>query len=455
MAAALALAVALVGLFAGPASAGGLQAYELDHRRGREVVLANLGTYPGVLVIPGSAYGSRPYYTRQVEAEDAGVEHFQYSQVGSGDVDGDGDGDLVISAPRHSTLTAEHAGRLVIVPGSLDGPDTEALYTIDNPVAESYHFGKRLLVADLDRDGYQDAAVSSETDGAPLLRIFWGGEGAMSAENSTAVDVPSGAVTSIVASNLDGDVRTELVVIYGGRAKTSTVSAISGRILTCDVTPEQTVGCAETRRTGAGITAAATGHVAGGASPDLVLGQPRDSNGMGRVLVYRGTPSGLSAPTIVTQASPGVPGTDTAGDRFGQALAAEDMNGDGLADVAIGAPTEARGGRVTILYGHRDGLGRGMSAAVDQAMEGVPSNDERGDAFGSAVALHDVDGNGRRDLIVGAPGEDGGFGAVTIIRSYSGGKPNLSSSLHIEAEDVGITEPACCGTLALGNRIGT
>ena len=453
--AALALAVALVGLLAGPVAAGGLQAYELNHRRGREVVLGNLGTYPAVVVIPGSSYGSRTYETKHVEAEDAGVEHFQYSQVGSGDVDRDGDGDLIISAPRHSTLTQEYAGKLVVVPGELDGPDTGAAYSVENPTTDSFHFGKRLLVEDLDRDGYQDVAASSETEGAPQLHILWGGEEPMSAENSTAVEVPSGAITSIVAANLDGDRRIELAVIYGGRAKTSTVSAIAGRIVQCEVTPEQTAACAAARRTGAGITAADTGHVAGGAAPDLVLGQPRDSNGRGRVLVYRGSTSGLTSPTIVTQASPGVPGTDSVGDRFGQALVAEDVNGDGLHDVAIGAPTEARGGRVTLLLGHRDGLGRGRSAVVDQAMDGVPSNDERGDAFGGAVSLVDVDGNGRRDLVIGAPGEDGGFGALTIIRSYTGGMPNLSSSLHVKPESVGIDEPACCGTLGLGNRVGS
>ena len=78
-AAALTMAIALVAMVAGPATAGGPQAYELNHRRGREVVLGNLGTYPAVLVIPGSQYGSAPYGTRQITAEDMGVEHFQLS----------------------------------------------------------------------------------------------------------------------------------------------------------------------------------------------------------------------------------------------------------------------------------------------------------------------------------------------------------------------------------------
>lgn len=452
--AALALAIALVGLLAGPVSAGGPQAYELDHRRGREIAVGNLGTYPAVLVIPGSSYGAATWRTKQVAAADAGVEHFKYSQIGSGDVDGDGDGDLIISAPRHSTVTQEYAGKVVVVPGTLDGPDSRAAYSLDNPIAGSINFGKRLLVADLDRDGFQDVAASSEADGVPQLRIFWGGDAPLSSDNSTVVDIPTGAITSIVAANVDRDPRIELGVIYGGRAKTSAAGAIRGRIYLYDINVEHAATSTAFRRTAAGITAAVTGDVAGGPATDLVLGQPRDSNGRGRVLVYRGTPSGLSAPTFVSQASPGVPGGDSVGDRFGAALAAEDMNGDGLHDVAIGAPAEARGGRVTILYGDRDGLGRGPSAKVDQAMDGVPSGDERGDRFGAAISLMDVDGDGRRDLVIGAPGEDGGFGALTIIRSHSGGRPNLSTSQHVKPENLGIDDTACCGTLGLGNRIG-
>ena len=450
--AALALAIALVGMLAGPVSAGGPEAYELNHRRGREIVVGNLGTYPAVLVIPGSADGSRTWATREIHADDGGVEHFQYSQIGSGDVDNDGDGDLIVSAPRHSTLVQEHAGKVIVVPGSLDGPYSNDAYTVENPSLDSSNFGRRLHVADLDRDGFQDVAVSSEADGQPQLRILWGGTEPLSTDNSTVVSIPTGALTSIVAANVDGDPRIELGVIYGGRSGSK---PIRGRIQLCDINVERAASCSAVRHTAAGITAAVTGHVAGGPASDLVLGQPRDSNGRGRVLVYQGTPSGLGAVTYVSQASPGVPGTDSVGDRFGASLAAEDMNGDGLHDVAIGSPTEARGGRVTILNGHRDGLGRGPSTYVDQTLEGVPSHDERGDAFGAAVSLLDVDGNGRRDLIVGAPGEDGGFGALTIIRSNRAGRLDLSTSRYVKPENIGIYDTGCCGTLALGNRIGS
>ncbi len=42
---------------------------------------------------------------------------------------------------------------------------------------------------------------------------------------------------------------------------------------------------------------------------------------------------------------------------------------------------------------------------IDQDTEGVPGTQEPNDAFGSAVAAGDVDGDGRADIAVGAPDE--------------------------------------------------
>jgi hypothetical protein len=53
-----------------------------------------------------------------------------------------------------------------------------------------------------------------------------------------------------------------------------------------------------------------------------------------------------------SQNSPGIEGVAEAGDLFGDALAAGDFNGDGRADLAIGAPGENNArGVVHVLYG--------------------------------------------------------------------------------------------------------
>ena len=439
------------------ASAGGIAAWELDHQKGREIVVANLGKYPGAFVIPGSATGPKTYSTRMISAESLGADTLEQSQVESGDVDGDGDGDLILSAPQEQVgLTPNAAGRVFVVPGASFGPSTEDAYSIDNPDPTGSGFGAQILAGDLDRDGLQDLVATSRSAGDEnLLRIFWGSDaGNMSSEASLELTQPAGRIDHLLVVNLDGDVRRELVVVYGGRAKTAQRDAVNGRLIICDVTDERVVSCGDSKSTGPGIAAAAGADVMGNDIDDLVLGQPRTTGGLSRLLVYRGTPSGLDAPRSVTQDSVGVPGTDEKGDRFGSALAAADMDADGKADVAIGAPTEAKGGRVTILYGDTDGLGYGASTGFNQDQEGFPGLDEVGDAFGAALSLIDVDGSGRRDLVIGVPGEDDHAGALVVIRSNSNGRPNVNTALQIDAEDMNISEPACCGRLSLGNRIG-
>ncbi|WP_449066454.1 FG-GAP repeat protein, partial [Planomonospora algeriensis] len=72
-----------------------------------------------------------------------------------------------------------------------------------------------------------------------------------------------------------------------------------------------------------------------------------------------------------------------------------DFDGDGRADLAVAAPyTEvgghARAGSVTVLYGMRTGR------RLTQDDPGVPGEAENGDAFGSALAVGDFDGDAAR-----------------------------------------------------------
>jgi hypothetical protein len=75
-----------------------------------------------------------------------------------------------------------------------------------------------------------------------------------------------------------------------------------------------------------------------------------------------------------------------------------DVNGDGYADVAVGAPNAANGiGRVYLILGSRQGPAHTFTA-IDEP------NGLNLDSFGSTLApAGDVDGDGYGDLIVGAP----------------------------------------------------
>ena len=96
-----------------------------------------------------------------------------------------------------------------------------------------------------------------------------------------------------------------------------------------------------------------------------------------------------------------------------------DVNGDGLPDLAVGAPGENVGsvvdaGIVTVLYGAADGTyGRAGSLVISQETVGQVS--EKGDRFGAAIAVAEVTGDDQLDLIIGAPGENAGAGQVVVV----------------------------------------
>jgi hypothetical protein len=154
----------------------------------------------------------------------------------------------------------------------------------------------------------------------------------------------------------------------------------------------------------------------GDSRADLAVGAPADSVGghdfAGAVNVIYGSAGGLrrDGDQQFTQDTPGVAAFASAGDRFGSALGAGDLNGDGFADLAVGVPGEDVLGRpnagvVNVLYGSRRGLTLAGNRFFSQGTGGVPGGVETEDAFGRVVALADFNGDGFDDLAVGAPRE--------------------------------------------------
>ncbi len=127
---------------------------------------------------------------------------------------------------------------------------------------------------------------------------------------------------------------------------------------------------------------------------------------------------------------------DAFGERFGTSLAGPgDMNGDGVPDIAVGAPCPRldRPGYVRILSG------------ADASILYTFGGQHTWELFGSSLAAAgDCDGDGRADLLVGAPGSRSGAmdlsaavnhacGAATLF-SGGTGKP-LFSFASDESED--------------------
>jgi tRNA A-37 threonylcarbamoyl transferase component Bud32 len=153
---------------------------------------------------------------------------------------------------------------------------------------------------------------------------------------------------------------------------------------------------------------------------------PYDFDGDGRVelvaSVLRGSRRGSHVPSgvvmirhgdgwnILTEKDAGMPGRPGGADEFGSGLASGDFDGDGAADLAIGAPGR---NRVSVLYG----TGRGLSGERRTQLHG--SSD-----YGYGVVAHDLDGDGYDDLLVAAPGREQQQGRVELLRGGRGGVRN-------------------------------
>ncbi len=128
---------------------------------------------------------------------------------------------------------------------------------------------------------------------------------------------------------------------------------------------------------------------------DVAIGSPSADSNRGRVDVYLGSASGLgTTPTITLRGR-------AEGDKFGFAVSnVGDINGDGFADIGVGAIAESPGGRaeagsVSVYYGSVEGLSITRSTVV--------GGNFAEDHFGVAVATAgDFNGDGFADLIVGA-----------------------------------------------------
>ena len=173
---------------------------------------------------------------------------------------------------------------------------------------------------------------------------------------------------------------------------------------------------------------AASGDINDDGYDDLVTGEPNSPDDQpgetqtgGLVGVRLGGPDGPAAePDWWVQDSPGVPGVAEAGDGWGSDLSVADTDGDGYADVAIGAAGEDIGtvkdaGAVWVLRGSAAGLTSTGARSWDQNSADVPGAAEKGDKWGAQVRLTDPNSDGRFGLLAAAPGENTGDGRLGAL----------------------------------------
>jgi len=195
----------------------------------------------------------------------------------------------------------------------------------------------------------------------------------------------------------------------------------------------------------AGRSVAGVGDVDGDGRDDVVVGAPETAwigTKSGIATIFTGSPVGE-----LTLADGGaVLAGSAAGDHAGFAVTgAGDQNQDGFDDVLVGAPHSEVGGTAYLVYGPASGGVDLESGAARVWTAQIPD-----DRAGQTLAAGDVDGDGRIDMLIGAPGA--GRGLVYLLLSPVGVTDTLTDADAVLESEV--ESPSTGFALATGDTDG-
>ncbi|MBN9613814.1 MAG: VCBS repeat-containing protein, partial [Actinobacteria bacterium] len=384
------------------------------------------------------------------------------------DVNGDGIDDIVVSSWLWSSAERPSAGALYVVFGSaeLRGGNLGANYLdsgravrIDGPAAESEIGFSANCLGDVNGDGIDDFGVGSDvTQRAYVLfgaRDFGPADLAELGDRGYVVkgDPSSGHFGHRIAAigDVNGDGTAELVVSALdagtlGRTGNGRVWVLAGKADTAEVDladparAEEHIlftidGAANSDRL---TEVSNVGDFNGDGIPDILISSQWQRVGTasnaGRAFVIWGGEGAAVDLAALGDRGITIEGPTRGSDRFGiAASSAGDVNGDGLADLLVGAQgPSSRSGGVAVVFGTKDRVAKihtnplsadlsvfscaGNAAPVANACpEGAPAGARgywitganNGDSTGSdVVGLGDVNGDGIPDFAMSAKGYD-------------------------------------------------
>ncbi|MFT5681145.1 MAG: hypothetical protein ACI8RZ_002051 [Myxococcota bacterium] len=305
------------------------------------------------------------------------------SVAGVGDVNGDGYDDILIGEPGNDAEGEDAGASFLILGGPFASISTELSQADARIYGEQYGDSSGAAVAgagDVNNDGYDDILIGAPTRG-----------------------VDAGAVYLLLGP-------------------------ITGTLELDEADYEMTAEGTEYR---AGAALSPVGDVDGDGRADFAVGAPGVVDAAGRAYLILG---GDLFSGSLSGAEARVSGRSEEG--LGSAVGGGDFNGDGLADLLLGASRSDEGGYISgsahVFFG--DTLNPGMSITEDDAtVEGESTLDLMGTAVSGSG---DINGDGYADIVAGAPDDDNGNvngGGLMLVY----GSSNLSGNLTEDARLLG------------------
>ncbi|RMD83954.1 MAG: hypothetical protein D6815_05305 [Candidatus Dadabacteria bacterium] len=376
-------------------------------RRGRR----HVGT---VRVVSGA--GGKTLFKKRGRQE---LEYFGAAVALVGDMDGDGRAELVVGAPGHDGPAGPDSGMIRVFRYG-------ASRAIRRRRGRQPHgeFGASIAgIGDVNRDGTEDilvgapgerSASTSKRTGRAYVLSGRRGLRILGSVEGTRRDQRFGTLVR-AAGDIDGDGFTDILVSsektpVGSIPKAGYVEILSG-------TPpfDRIRWRSGTKNERLGASGDAIGDIDGDLVEDVLLGVPGGTvegvSGAGYVL------ADTAAASVVFRD----PFGPQPGARFGQAVAnAGDVDGDGFADVIIGAPY-ADPQPSSVLDAGSVFLFSGFSQRLLWAAPGPMTGARTGWAVSGGI---DYDADGVTDLVVGSPGATArgrrGAGTVTVHSGTDG-----------------------------------
>jgi len=250
---------------------------------------------------------------------------------------------------------------------------------------------------------------------------------------SSAGDMNGDGKTDFLSSN-PGTGRVTVTAgkkMQGLTEKSENAQGVKVRSVKDELTPLLTITGATAD--GFGLASRGIHRIDDNVRSDIGIGAPGYDWGStvdaGAVYVFYGKknlPSAMDADTLegtTTGKTGRLIWGEEAGSGFGSAISpAFDINGDERAEFLVGAPYAFGTGAVYVFRGK--GL---VSGSASQALLTI-RGEQAGDEFGAVVeSISDVNGDDVPDIAVGAPGHNGGEGAVYVFYGGNSGVAKFTS----------------------------